>query len=81
MKRSDSPPATHHSVRLFPRLAATNPAGQTSRRRNKIAGRRTNGALDTDPAAAAREQVQARLLRMILDNEQVRRNEQRPNQS
>ena len=80
MKRSDSPPAIH-SVRLFPRLAATNPAGQTSRRRTKIAGRRTNGAPDTDPAATARAHVQARLLRMILDNEQVRRNEQRPNQS
>jgi hypothetical protein len=68
------------SVRLFPRLATPTAPGQMSRRRGKISGRRTNGAPDTDPTDSTGAQVRARLLKMILDNEQVRRNERRPNQ-
>lgn len=77
------PKQASRSVRLFPRLATTNSAGQMLRRRNNNTGRTnatpnlTSGA---DPSAAARAEVRARLLRMILDNEQVRRNVQRPTQ-
>jgi hypothetical protein len=70
----------NRSVRLFPRLAASDPAGQISRRHSRLAGRTTNGILNTDPIASVRAEVKARLLKMILDNEQVRRNERRPNQ-
>lgn len=63
------------SVRLFPRLATANAAGQVALKRRKVPG-----VLNTDPIASVRAQVRARLLKMILDNEQVRRNERRPNQ-
>jgi hypothetical protein len=68
------------SVRLFPRLATPSASGQMSRRRARLATRRTNGAPDTDSRESASAQVRARLLEMILDNERVRRNERRPNQ-
>jgi hypothetical protein len=75
------PKTTSRSVRLFPRLATTNSAGQTLRRCNNNTGR-ISAAQSVDPAAdpsaSARADVRARLLRMILDNEQVRRNVQRP---
>ena len=66
------------SLKLFPRLAMT--------RRSHRAARTTRGPHNksTDRADSRedrRSQVRERLLRMILDNEQVRRNEQRPNAS
>jgi hypothetical protein len=67
------------SVRLFPRLATTKPASQTSSR-GKLTAIRAAAAPDADAAATARAEVKARLLQMILDNEHVRRNGQRPNQ-
>jgi hypothetical protein len=65
------------SLKLFPRLA-------TSRRSHRPA-RITRGphmkSTDRADGDERRSQVRARLLRMILDNEQVRRNEQRPSAS
>lgn len=79
MYRSD-PKKALRSVRMFPRLAVTNSTSQTSRRRARMAAIRASTATEVDPAATARAEVKARLLRMILDNEQVRRHGQRPNQ-
>ncbi|MEX0641121.1 MAG: hypothetical protein WD468_00390 [Pirellulales bacterium] len=67
------------SVRLFPRLATTNLTTQASLRRARLAARAASAVANTDPIASARAQVKARLLQMILDSEQVRRNERRPN--
>jgi hypothetical protein len=72
---------TNRSVRLFPRLATANPSAQLPRRRGNFNGRTASGLANTDPIASVRAEVKARLLKMILDNEQVRRNEQRPNQT
>ena len=77
MNRSNAKQA-FRSVRLFPRLAATKPASQTFR--SRISAIRTGAPLDADPTAIATEEVKARLLQMILDNEQIRRHGQRPNQ-
>ncbi len=79
MNRHDSNKLAR-SVRLFPRLATSNAPGQMSRRRGTLSGHRTNGTPDTDATDSTSAQVRARLLKMILDNEQVRRNERRPNQ-
>ena len=67
------------SVKLFPRLATANIHRKPKRASRRIAVQPVNAAVDT--REAARTQVRARLLRMILENEQVRRNEQRPNAS
>jgi hypothetical protein len=72
---------SNRSVRLFPRLSTANPPGPVTRRRGKLASRTASGISSTDPIASVRAEVKARLLKMILDNEQVRRNERRPNQS
>jgi hypothetical protein len=69
----------NRSVRLFPRLATVNSNGRMPRRRGALNGRTTSGLASTDPIASVRAEVKARLLKMILDNEQVRRNERRPN--
>jgi hypothetical protein len=71
---------SNRSVRLFPRLATANPSGQMARRRTRLTGRTANGLPNADAIASVRAEVKARLLKMILDNEQVRRNERRPNQ-
>jgi len=66
------------SLKLFPRLA-------TSRRSQRHARTVRNPHIKSTDRTGSREelrsQVRARLLRMILDNEQVRRNEQRPSAS
>ena len=80
MKRTD-PKKAIRSVRLFPRLATTSSGNQRPPRGSRLAVRTkmaSSAAADANPALAARAEVRARLLRMILDNEQVRRNEQRP---
>ena len=68
------------SVKLFPRLAMTNrvtakPLNRSERRHQP------KGPTRGDRREARRDQVRARLLRMILDNEEVRRNDRRPNAS
>jgi hypothetical protein len=64
------------SVKLFPRLAT---------KRNKIhpphrlSGRnRPDASASVDSLESRRTVVRARLLRMILDNEETRRNDRRP---
>jgi len=68
------------SVKLFPRLAMS----QKSRVKppSRIVERRhLNAAIDADSPESRRLQVRARLLRMILDNEEARRNDRRPSAS
>jgi hypothetical protein len=68
------------TVKLFPRLAMAQASNTTAR----TARGRTNHKKSAERALSRddlRSQVRARLLRMIVDNEQVRRNEQRPTAS
>jgi hypothetical protein len=68
------------TVKLFPRLAMAHAAQRTARTARRHDNRmKTTGCLDS--REELRSQVRARLLRMIVDNEQVRRNEQRPSAS
>jgi hypothetical protein len=68
------------SVKLFPRLAMT--TSNKARLLNRSPHRGClNAAAGVDSREARRSRVRARLLRMILDNEEVRRNDQRPNAS
>lgn len=67
------------SIKLFPRLAVT--------KRNRISpphrviGRRLSSVKNNVEPEGRRSQVRARLLRMILDNEEARRNDRRPTAS
>ncbi|MCI0332657.1 MAG: hypothetical protein L0228_05485 [Planctomycetes bacterium] len=67
------------SVKLFPRLA------MAKRTRvqppHRVVDRRLTAATGADSGDARRRQVRARLLRMILDSEEARRNDRRPNAS
>jgi hypothetical protein len=66
------------TVKLFPRIAAV----RSSRKFQRGSRRRAARASELLEASEdVRGQLRARLLRMILDNEQVRRNEQRPSAS
>ena len=66
-------------LKLFPRLATTSPQLELKRAvRATARERRTAAKLAGN---SARTQVRARLLRMIVENERVRRHEQRPNAS
>jgi hypothetical protein len=67
------------SVKLYPRLAMSNPSKKlVSNPRPSARRRRPPSAQEL---SADQIQVRARLLRMILENEQTRRNGQRPNAS
>ena len=68
------------SVKLFPRLAMTK-RNTTKPVNRSVSRHRVSAAGTADSREARRTQVRARLLRMILDNEEVRRNDQRPNAS
>jgi hypothetical protein len=77
--RTDSKPSAT-SVKLFPRLALprrtrVHPPHRLAERRHAIA------ATTADSPEARRTQIRARLLRMILDNEEARRNDRRPTAS
>lgn len=78
MHHADSRPLVP-SVKLFPRLAMKKPS-QKPRRSTRI-DRAHLHRPESAPGDDPRSQVRERLLRMILDNEQVRRNEQRPSAS
>ena len=67
------------SVKLFPRLAMTHPS--QNRQRALRSGAARHVAADDNRIDPAHTQVRARLLRMILENERVRRHEQRPSAS
>jgi len=69
------------ALRLFPRLALTKAARKTRRPDNPTTGGCHKTPVSAGKHESDRAQVRARLLRMILNNEQVRRNGQRPNAS
>ncbi len=68
------------TVKLFPRLASPHTSSNRRLQRRSTADSPYQPVAENDPEVR-RGQVRARLLRMILDNEQVRRNEQRPSAS
>lgn len=68
------------SVKLYPRLATSkqsrvNPPHRAVRRRSSVP------VVSDDSLESRRTTVRARLLRMILDNEEARRNDRRPTAS
>jgi hypothetical protein len=67
------------SVKLYPRLAV--PKRTKSQPPRRILDRSHSPATSGDTRDARRSQVRARLLRMILDNEEGRRNDRRPSAS
>ena len=69
------------SVKLFPRLAMTNPSQTPTRIFRPHSAFRRPLARDDNQPDSPHTQVRARLLRMILENERVRRHEQRPSAS
>ena len=77
MNFADSTPLVP-SLKLFPRLATTRRPHRQARTARSAQIKSTDRI---DSREELRSQVRARLLRMILDNEQVRRNEQRPSAS
>jgi hypothetical protein len=68
------------TVKLFPRLAMTRASRKPVMRRIDR-GQCAKPPSSDDSRDDRRSQVRARLLRMIVDNEQARRNEQRPSAS
>jgi hypothetical protein len=75
--RTDTKP-TPPSVKLYPRLASP------KRSRVSPPHRAINRPLSVateDSVESRRTRVRARLLRMILENEEARRNDRRPNAS
>ena len=78
---SASSDSTVPSVKLFPRLAVTNRSQNVNRALRLHAAARRRIAADDQRPETSQSQVRARLLRMILENERVRRHEQRPSAS
>jgi hypothetical protein len=79
MHPADTKP-TMPILKLFPRLAMAHASRRPAIRRIDR-GRRAKLAHNDDSPEGRSSQVRARLLRMIVDNEQVRRNVQRPSAS
>ena len=71
---------TAASVKLFPRLAVSK-RSRVHPPHRAIDRRHSSVAENDDSFETRRTQVRARLLRMILDNEEARRNDRRPNAS
>lgn len=80
MHPADTKP-TMPILKLFPRLAMAHASSRRPAIRRIDRGQRAKLAGSDDSAEGRRSQVRARLLRMIVDNEQVRRNVQRPSAS
>jgi hypothetical protein len=68
------------SVRLYPRLAMVNGPHKAKRVSRTARVRKASTGVDQE-SNTAESQVRARLLHMIIENERVRRHEQRPNAS
>jgi hypothetical protein len=79
MQFADSQPYLP-TLKLFPRLAMAHASRKPATRRIDL-GKYPKSAGSGGCQEDRRRQVRARLLRMIVDNEQVRRNEQRPTAS
>ncbi len=67
------------TVKLFPRLATANAMATRVRMDQSVTVKLDKIADRAGQAELERTQVRTRLLRMILNNECVRRNDQRPN--
>ena len=79
--RPAEPDIVTQSVKLYPRLANTTFLMRREKVRAVHARQQRESAPGKDQRTAARSDVQARLLHMIVENERLRRNEQRPNAS
>jgi hypothetical protein len=77
--RTDSKKTTQ-CVKLFPRLAVPK-RSRVSPPHRAISRRVSTTAAIDDSAETRRTHVRARLLQMILDNEEARRNDRRPSAS
>ncbi len=66
------------ALKLFPRLATPLRSQRTTRVDRPRHGRTRRAAASALPVDNPRAQVRARLLRMILDSEEARRNGPRP---
>ncbi|HEY3391076.1 MAG TPA: hypothetical protein VGK58_00060 [Lacipirellulaceae bacterium] len=75
------PDIVTRSVRLYPRLAITTPLMRRETLRAVHLRGQRESAPGNDQRKAARSDLQARLFHMIVENERLRRNEQRPNAS
>jgi hypothetical protein len=75
------PDIVTRSVKLYPRLATTTHLARRKNVRALHSLQQRKSAPGNDEQSAARSDVRARLLRMIVDNEWLRRNEQRPDAS
>ena len=75
------PDIVTRSVKLYPRLAITTLLMRRENSAQCISRQQRESLRVTTNASAARSDLQARLLRMIVENERLRRNEQRPNAS
>ena len=71
------PDIVTRSVKMYPRLAITT---HLARRKN-VRALHSLQLRKSAPGHDERSDVRARLLRMIVENERLRRNEQRPNAS
>ncbi|HEX2475802.1 MAG TPA: hypothetical protein VHK01_13710 [Lacipirellulaceae bacterium] len=69
------------SVKLYPRLAFTTHLARRKNVRALHSLQQRESAPGYNERNAARSDARARLLRMIVENERLRRNEQRPNAS
>jgi hypothetical protein len=80
MLQHQAPSSANPIVKLFPRLA---PAVVATKVRNERKRPRDGIATSSNPSRCQdeRAKLRARLLRMILDNEQSRRQDHRPNAS
>jgi hypothetical protein len=68
------------SVRLYPRLAMAHGPHKLKRISRTARVRKPSASVD-ESGDAARREVRARLLHMIIENERVRRHEHRPSAS
>jgi hypothetical protein len=81
MLRKSKPQKIKVAVKLFPRLATPRVAAKAGKIGQPIIGSRAPVASVLTLREAQDTQVRARLLRMILDNEDSRRTSWRPNAS
>jgi hypothetical protein len=80
MLRNSNPPRLKTAVKLFPRLATARAALRPGRLGSPVVGRAFVAAT-ANPREMEALRVRTRLLRMIVDNENARRNGWRPNAS
>jgi hypothetical protein len=75
------PDIVTRTVKMYPRLAITTHLARRKNVRALHSLQQRESAPGNSDRKAARTDVRARLLRMIVENERLRRNEPRPNAS